>query len=90
MPLTIHCSMCGANIELDDQAIRREVVTCSHCSTVQRITSRGTEKTPLTPPGEKAPAEVKVVREGSGTSASPPGIHGKPSSSTARNSTGGC
>ena len=60
MPLTIHCSMCGANIEPDDQAIRRGVVTCTHCSTVQRITESGTRKTngrstaPRTAPGRRS------------------------------------
>jgi hypothetical protein len=43
MPLTIHCTMCGANVVADDLEIRREIAVCSHCSTVLRITNKGTE-----------------------------------------------
>ncbi len=66
MPLTIHCSMCGANIEPDDQSIRRGVVTCSHCSTVQRITESGTRKTGRDSAAGTAPEGVQIVRSGRG------------------------
>ncbi len=62
MPLTIHCSMCGANIEPDDQAIRRGVVTCTHCSTVQRITESGTRKADGNSAASAAPEGVQIVR----------------------------
>jgi hypothetical protein len=66
MALTIHCSMCGANIEPDDPAIRSGVVTCSHCSTVQRITEDGTRKTGGVAAEAAAPEGVQIVRGGRG------------------------
>jgi DNA-directed RNA polymerase subunit RPC12/RpoP len=66
LPLTIHCSMCGANIDADDLAIRREVVTCSHCSTVQRITAQGTRKAPGEIAAMKTPEGIRILREGPG------------------------
>ncbi|MBN2086239.1 MAG: hypothetical protein JW748_13550 [Anaerolineales bacterium] len=62
MPLTIHCSMCGANISPDDSAIRRGVVTCTHCSTVQRVTESGTRKTGRDSAVSAAPEGVQIVR----------------------------
>jgi DNA-directed RNA polymerase subunit RPC12/RpoP len=43
MALTIHCTMCGANVVPKDLEIRREIAVCSHCSTLLRITRSGTE-----------------------------------------------
>jgi hypothetical protein len=62
MPLTIHCSMCGANIAPDDQAIRRGVVTCEHCATIQRISASGTRKTDRASVVITAPEGVHIVR----------------------------
>jgi DNA-directed RNA polymerase subunit RPC12/RpoP len=62
MPLTIHCSMCGANIAPADQAIRRGVVTCEYCSTIQRISASGTRKTDRASAALTAPEGVQIVR----------------------------
>ncbi len=62
MPLTIHCSMCGANIAPDDQAIRRGLLVCTHCSTVQRISAGGTRKIEGDQAASAAPEGVKIVR----------------------------
>jgi hypothetical protein len=62
MPLTIHCRMCGANIAPADQAIRRGVVTCEHCATIQRISANGTRKTDRASAVVSAPEGVHIVR----------------------------
>jgi hypothetical protein len=66
MPLTIHCSMCGANITADEPEVRRGVVTCSHCSTVQRIAAEGTRKAFGEAGFAKALEGIQVDREGPG------------------------
>jgi hypothetical protein len=63
MPLTIHCTQCGANVVPDDLEIRREIAVCSHCSTVLRITAKGTEAYREALQSAAAPQGVVVRRE---------------------------
>ncbi len=63
MPLTIHCTQCGANVVPDDLEIRREIAVCSHCSTVLRITAKGTEAYREALQSAAAPEGVVVRRE---------------------------
>lgn len=43
MALKLYCTMCAASLDADDLAIRRGIVTCQYCSTLLRITPKGTE-----------------------------------------------
>jgi DNA-directed RNA polymerase subunit RPC12/RpoP len=66
MPIQITCAMCGGQIEPDDLALRRELITCPYCSTLNRITPVGTEKSFETIRSRQVPEEVKVKRNGTG------------------------
>jgi hypothetical protein len=55
--------MCGANIVAGDLDIRRGLAVCSHCSTVLRITAKGTEEYRQALPTAAPPAGVTVRRE---------------------------
>ena len=63
MALTIHCTMCGANVVPNDLEIRREIAVCSHCSTLLQITQSGTEQFRDALQTVRAPAGVGVRRE---------------------------
>lgn len=43
MALKLDCTMCAASLVADDLAIRQGMVTCQYCSTLLRITPKGTE-----------------------------------------------
>lgn len=43
MALKLDCTMCAASLAADDLAIRRGMTTCEYCSTLLRITPKGTE-----------------------------------------------
>jgi hypothetical protein len=64
MPLQITCAMCGGQIEPDDLALRQELIACPYCSTINRITPTGTEKSAETIRNRQRPEGVKVERIG--------------------------
>lgn len=68
MPLQITCAMCGGQVEPDDLALRRELVICPYCSTLNRITQIGTKKSAESIQDRQIPEEVKIERNGKGQS----------------------
>lgn len=56
--------MCGGQIEPDDVALRDELIVCPFCSTVNRITPTGTEKSAETVRQRRKPEGVKIERKG--------------------------
>ncbi len=66
MALRVNCTMCGASIPADDQAIRRGLVACDYCSTILRITDKGTEEYKGLLARREVPSGVAVQRKGPG------------------------
>jgi hypothetical protein len=66
MALRVNCTMCGASIVADDLAIRRKLTTCAYCSTILRITEKGTQEYKASITQRAAPRGVTIKREGSG------------------------
>jgi hypothetical protein len=66
MALRLKCTICGANIIADDLAIRHELVTCSHCSTVLRITQKGMKEYEASILAREEPSGIRVKRGGPG------------------------
>lgn len=62
MALQLNCSMCNGHIEPDDLAIRRRIVTCPYCATINRIVPTGTEKITEPIPEQFVPETVKIER----------------------------
>ncbi len=58
--------MCGGQIEPDDVALRDELVVCPFCSTVNRITPTGTEKSAESFQKREKPMGVKIEKNGEG------------------------
>lgn len=54
--------MCGGQIEPDDLALRDELIICPFCSTLNRITATGTEKSAETVHQRRRPTDVKIER----------------------------
>lgn len=66
MALRLKCTICGANIIADDLAVRHELATCSHCSTVLRITQKGMKEYKASILAREEPSGIRVKRGGPG------------------------
>ncbi len=66
MALKLYCNVCAASLEADDLAIRRGITMCQYCSTVLRITDKGTETFQDEIEHRPLHSDIKVKRKSAG------------------------